>query len=69
MCADALPEGLVMLGPALIKLSDVGPHASKEICLQFLALQCGILQLPDILLLEGEPKKLLDTLSLNITVK
>lgn len=58
-----------MLGPAAIALPDLAAHASKELPLQFLALQSGVLQLPDILLSEGESRKLLDTLSLNAIIE
>lgn len=69
LCADSLPDGITMLGPAALALTDLGGHASAEFHLQFLALKGGVMQLPDLLLSEGESKRLLDSMSLNVLVE
>ena len=69
LCADSLPDGITMLGPAATVLTDLGGHASADVHLQFLALKSGVMQLPDLMLSEGESKRLLDTLSLNVLVE
>ena len=69
LCADSSPEGITNLGAAATHFPDLGPLAAAELELHFLALRSGILQLPDIVLSEGEQQLLLDSLSLHVKVE
>lgn len=67
--ADASTEHVICLGPARVALPELGPAASTEVDLQFLALENGVLALPEILLTEGERQTLIDAAALSVKVE